>query len=124
VSHNALIWILPHRSDWENIANITGDSSWLASSMEHYTQKVYEWLHVEPAHPTLILEDLALAQQLCTGAAVQGLGPDPLAAAVGLGQLLTQDPNDITDPGRDSKAGFYQIPLIMQNGARRSVCMR
>lgn len=124
VSHNALIWILPHRSDWDGIANITGDSSWLASSMEQYTKKVYEWLHVEPTHPTLILEDLALAQQLCTGAAMQGVGPDPFAAALGLGQLLLDDPNDTNNPGRDSNRGFSQIPLIMQDGARKSVCLK
>ena len=26
-SHNALIWIEPHASDWNNIVNITGDTS-------------------------------------------------------------------------------------------------
>ena len=92
--------------------------------MEQYTQKVYEWLHVEPSHPTLILEDLPLAQQLCTGAAVQGVGPDPIAGAFGLAQLLSKDPNHTADPRRDSRGGFFQITLITQNGARKSVCVR
>lgn len=121
VSHNALVWILPHRSDWDNIANITGDASWEASAMEQYMQKVYEWLHVQPTDPTIILKDLALAQQLCTGAAVQGVGLDLLDAMGGLGHLLAADPNDYRNPARDSAQGFYQIPLIMKDGARRSV---
>ena len=124
VSHNALIWILPHRSDWDHIANITGDASWSATSMEQYIDKVYEWLHVEPTDPTIVLEDLALAQQLCTGAAEQGVGIDPLSAMTGLGQLLVEDPNDYRNPARDSTEGFFQIPMIMQNGARRSVRYR
>ena len=121
VSHNALIWILPHRSDWDNIARITSDSSWSASSMDKYRRKVYEWLSVEPTYPGIILKDLALAQQLSSGAAVQGFGPDPIAAITGLGHLLTNDPNDVFNPKRDSAEGFYQIPMIMKNGARRSV---
>lgn len=123
VSHNALTWILPHRSDWDHIANITGDSSWSASAMEQYTEKVYEWLHVEATHPTIVLQDLALAQQLVAGAAVagRGIGVDPLDAMLGLGQLLVEDPNDYRDPRRDAAEGFYQIPMIMRDGKRRSV---
>lgn len=89
--------------------------------MEQYTQKVYEWLHVQPTDPTIILQDLALAQQLCTGAAVQGVGLDLLDAMGGLGHLLVEDPNDLSNPARDSAEGFYQIPMIMKDGARRSV---
>lgn len=121
VSHNALIWILPHRSDWDHIANITGDASWSASAMEQYTEKVHEWLHVEPTNPAIVLEDLALAQHMMTGAAEQGWGIDPLSAMTGLGQLLMENPNNYRNPRRDSTEGFFQIPLIMKNGARRSV---
>ncbi|GAB7325086.1 hypothetical protein MBLNU13_g09175t1 [Cladosporium sp. NU13] len=123
VSHNALIWILPHRSDWEHIANLTGDASWRADAMETYVEKVYEWLHVEPTNPAIVLEDLALAQHMCAGAAEQGWGVDlePLRAMTGLGGLLMESPNDYQKPKRDSTEGFFQIPLIMKNGARRSV---
>ena len=124
VSHNALIWILPHRSDWEHIANITGDASWRADAMEQYIEKVYEWLHVEPTNPTIVLEDLALAQHMCTGAAEQGWGIEPLKAMTGLGGLLMESPNNYRKPKRDSTEGFFQIPLIMKNGARRSVSTR
>ena len=123
VSHNALIWILPHRSDWDHIANITGDASWSADNMEKYIEKVYEWLHVEATNPAIVLEDLALAQHMCAGAAELGWGVDiePLKAMTGLGGLLIDNPNEYRNPGRDEKEGFFQIPLIMRNGARRSV---
>lgn len=123
VSHNALIWILPHRSDWEHIANLTGDASWRADAMETYIEKVYEWLHVEPTNPAIILEDLAMAQHMCAGAAEQGWGIDlePLRAMTGLGGLLMENPNNYRKPKRDSTEGFFQIPLIMKGGARRSV---
>lgn len=91
--------------------------------MEQYTEKVYEWLHVEATDPTIVVQDLALAQQLVAGAAVagRGIGVDPLDAMLGLGQLLVEDPNDYRDPGRDAAEGFYQIPMIMRDGKRRSV---
>ena len=39
-SVNAMISVLPHDSDWNNIANITGDSSWNASNMRNYFKRV------------------------------------------------------------------------------------
>src|SRR5262249_32319081 len=35
-SHNAMITVTPHESDWEAIADATGDNSWRASNMRHY----------------------------------------------------------------------------------------
>lgn len=32
-AHNAMITIYPHQSDWTNLANITGDDSWLPGPM-------------------------------------------------------------------------------------------
>lgn len=58
-------------------------------------------------------------QHLAAGAAVQGVGPEPLDTVTGLAQLLLANPN--TTPGRDSLQGFYQIPLIAEAGKRVSV---
>lgn len=110
VSHNALIWITPHASDWDNIASITGDSSWSSSNMQQYLTRVYEWQPTGPTDAGILLKDNMLVQHLAGGAAVMGLGPDPLAAVTGLAQTLLVDPNSA--PGRDSLEGFYQIPLI------------
>lgn len=37
---NAMISVIPHNSDWNNIATITGDNSWSANNMRHYLTKV------------------------------------------------------------------------------------
>ncbi|KAL2064103.1 hypothetical protein VTL71DRAFT_4597 [Oculimacula yallundae] len=121
VSHNALIWITPHASDWDNIASITGDNSWAATNMNKYLNKVYEWQPTQPTDPTILLNDLKLTQHLVGGAAVMGLGPDPLNAVTGLAGTLLVDPNGRLNPARDSAEGLFQIPLIMKDGKRTSV---
>ena len=121
VTHNALIWITPHANDWNNIAQITEDNSWVATNMQQYLEKVYEWLPTEPTDPTIVLGDTMLAQHLAGGAAVQGLGPDPISAITGLTNLLANDPNSQANPARDSTEGFFQIPLIMKAGTRTAV---
>lgn len=39
-AHNAMITILPHDSDWDAIAELTGDSSWAARHMHRYFQRL------------------------------------------------------------------------------------
>ncbi|KAG9528249.1 glucose-methanol-choline oxidoreductase-like protein, partial [Aureobasidium melanogenum] len=39
-AHNALIAVYPHRSDFDNIAAITGDASWSADNMRKYFVKL------------------------------------------------------------------------------------
>ncbi len=39
-AHNAMIFMLPHESDWNHIAQLTGDRSWRASRMRRYAKKV------------------------------------------------------------------------------------
>jgi choline dehydrogenase len=45
--HNAMIFMPPHDSDWEHIAQLTGDSSWQASRMRRHVQQV-EDCHYQP----------------------------------------------------------------------------
>ena len=47
-AHNAMIFMLPHASDWNHIAKLTGDRSWRASNMRHYVRRV-EACHHRPA---------------------------------------------------------------------------
>ena len=121
VSHNALIWITPHASDWDGIAQVTGDTSWAAVNMNKYLDRVYEWQPHQPTDPSILLSDLKLSQHIAGGAAVMGVGPDPLNAITGLGNTLLNDPNNRLLPARDSLEGFFQIPLIMKEGTRTSV---
>ncbi len=120
-THNALIWIEPHASDWQNIVNITGDTSWNATAMRNtYLGRVYGWQNVQATDPTIITHDTTLTKHLLGGAAEVGVGPDPVNAVTGLANLLLISPNG-GQPGRDSQQGFYQVPLIMNGRARQAV---
>ena len=46
-AHNAMIFMLPHDSDWNHIAQVTGDASWQASAMRRYVQRL-EACHHRP----------------------------------------------------------------------------
>lgn len=88
-SHNAQIMIYPHNEDWDFVAEITGDSSWSASNMRSYYQRLENchqrpvwrflyklfrinptrhgfngWLHTEVAIPKTALGDKALVTTL------------------------------------------------------------
>ncbi len=39
-AHNAMITVYPHPGDWDDIADLTGDSSWKAEEMRQYFQRV------------------------------------------------------------------------------------
>ena len=39
-AHNAMIFVAPHNSDWDQIADVTGDASWRADNMWKYLQRV------------------------------------------------------------------------------------
>ncbi|KAL9939938.1 hypothetical protein V8E36_000643 [Tilletia maclaganii] len=119
-SHNALIWITPHDSDWANIANITGDKSWAPENMKQFENTIARWLKVGPTDPTILVRDLSLTQQYLAGAAAAGVGPDPLNAVGGLLNLLLNDPNNNSDD-RDSAPGYFQVPLTMKDGTRTGV---
>jgi choline dehydrogenase-like flavoprotein len=39
-AHNAMILVYPHNADWDHIAELTGDSSWSASKMRTYFERL------------------------------------------------------------------------------------
>jgi choline dehydrogenase len=39
-AHNAMITVYPHNSDWDGIAEATGDKSWRASAMRRYFERL------------------------------------------------------------------------------------
>jgi choline dehydrogenase len=41
-AHNAMILVYPHNSDWDRIAELTGDPSWNAKAMRRYYQRLEE----------------------------------------------------------------------------------
>ena len=44
-AHNAMIFVLPHDSDWDGIAALTGDASWRAANMRRYARRVENCRH-------------------------------------------------------------------------------
>ena len=51
-AHNAMITVVPHDSDWNAIADVTGDESWRAENMWKYFQRVERCQYREkPANP-------------------------------------------------------------------------
>src|SRR5262249_36425 len=47
-AHNAMITVVPHDSDWNDIAERTGDDSWRADRMWKYFQRVERCLYRDP----------------------------------------------------------------------------
>ncbi len=46
-----MITVVPHDSDWEHIADLTGDESWRAKNMWQYFQRVERCLYQEAPAP-------------------------------------------------------------------------
>jgi choline dehydrogenase-like flavoprotein len=44
-AHNAMIYMLPHDSDWNEIARLTGDESWSAQQMRRYARRLEDCHH-------------------------------------------------------------------------------
>jgi choline dehydrogenase len=44
-AHNAMIFVYPHNQDWDDIAQLTGDSSWRAGNMRRYFELLEDCRH-------------------------------------------------------------------------------
>ena len=117
-AHNAMILVYPHNSDWDGIAQLTGDQSWRAEAMREYFMRLENcqyrplerwlaklgpnpsrhgwdgWLHSEQAVPEAALGDFALVQVLLNSAAAafEDVG-QPIGTLIGLAESKA-DPND------------------------------
>ncbi|KAK1584895.1 GMC oxidoreductase [Colletotrichum navitas] len=133
-SHNALITVYPHRSDWDGIATLTGDSSWSASNMRKYFQRLENakylpnsiighgfsgWLTTSVTDLGLVLPDIKLVTVIVSAASAMGkniLG-QIISTIKGLGDVFLRDLNaDL--PGRDAAEGLYQVPITVDSGIR------
>lgn len=130
--HNALIAIKAHDSDWEYIANITGDDSWSASNMQTYFEQIERsnylpnsvvghgfsgWLWTELTTLSLVVEDQKLLSLIISAATAMGknLLTALVSTVLGLGEVLLRDLNA---PGQTSETGLYQVPLSMRDNVR------
>jgi choline dehydrogenase len=113
-SVNAMVTVLPSRSDWNRIAELTGDRSWRADAMDRYYDRVREWLGVELPDPALALRDNTVASFL--GAAARVDQPDGAGSASSLATVLGHDVNEALRSGETT--GLYRLPLATADGER------
>jgi choline dehydrogenase len=140
-AHNAMILVYPHNADWDNIAALTGDSSWNAGNMRQYFQRMENchyrtpyrwlswlginptrhgfrgWLHTEKAIPMLSGPNFKLFEVIADSA---------IAASVNMGEEVERlrwlaesqlDPND-WQTVRENSIGLRYLPLTTHKHAR------
>jgi choline dehydrogenase-like flavoprotein len=139
-AHNAMIFVYPHNSDWDQIADITGDPSWRADHMRTYFQRIENcrhrwwertlsklgmnpsrhgwggWLPIERAIPLTALRDDNLRQTILKSAedALKSVG-GPLGDRARIESQ--EDPNDWRVVS-ESAIGLRYAPMTTDNHAR------
>ncbi|KAJ0162550.1 Oxygen-dependent choline dehydrogenase [Colletotrichum tanaceti] len=128
-AHNALVAVYPHRSDFDYIANLTGDPSWSADNMRSYFVRMennryllpgdsdhgYDgWLSTETAPLRLALLDPQLLSLLTGGAAAL---ESQTNVVFNLATLAVGDGNSASSD-RDTRPGYYQVPLSSDDAKR------
>ncbi|MEO8673371.1 MAG: GMC oxidoreductase [Tahibacter sp.] len=141
-SHNAMITVYPHNDDWNNIAELTGDSSWSAQCMRDYFVKLENchhrplwrflkkllgvnptrhgfdgWLQTEVSIPEAALDDKDLDDLIAESAALafhdEGMEIERLKALV----HSKGDPNDWRLVTQNAE-GVRYAPLATRDHAR------
>ncbi|HYC59881.1 MAG TPA: GMC family oxidoreductase [Thermoanaerobaculia bacterium] len=123
--HHAMITVYPHNSDWQYIADLTGDSSWAPDKMRAYFEKLERctyskdpaarhgtngWLTTSPLDLTLGLGDPAVVQTV-----LKAIKTAWLEGFSGVLPDLPQDPNDWRTPQFE---GIAFAPLSTLEGRR------
>ncbi|MCG8455881.1 MAG: GMC family oxidoreductase, partial [Holophagales bacterium] len=143
-AHNALIMIYPQNSDWDRIADVTGDRSWRGRAMRRYFERLENcryrpfwrffnkifrwdptrhgfrgWLPTEEADPKILLDDKELLELVKRSALTQIFSRrHPLSSLLRF--LITAgDPNTWWSVCRRSE-GLRQVPLTRGRGSRAS----
>ncbi|RDW68107.1 hypothetical protein BP6252_09503 [Coleophoma cylindrospora] len=132
-SHNALLTYYPDASDFAYIESITNDSTWAASNMRQYFERLEKctylpnyvvghgfdgWLTTSVTDLTLVLQDVKVLSMVVAAATAMGHGLTSLLTTVtGVAGILLSDYNSAL-PGRDQASGLYQVPMAVKDGAR------
>ncbi|MEQ9495510.1 MAG: GMC family oxidoreductase N-terminal domain-containing protein [Deltaproteobacteria bacterium] len=122
---NALVTIRPSPSDWNRLAQITGEAGFRAANMDGYYGRVREWLDVELPSPELAASDAKISDYLMAAATafandegaptIDGL-PENTRGAGALHSLLAHDVNDALADGETT--GLFRLPLATSAGKR------
>jgi choline dehydrogenase len=126
-SHNAMITVYPHESDWNDIADMTGDGTWHADNMRKYwalaerceyladasdDAKVghgFEgWLRTNLANPKILLDTLDARLLAVIKAAAVSFGSGDVAIFNDLGGVI-RDPARVLELPRVLKQIFDEV---------------
>ncbi len=140
-AHNAMIFVYPHHSDWQHIADLTGDDSWSPKAMHGVFQKLEDchhrplqrtlnsigidrtghgfdgWLSTEKAIPRAALRDDDIMD------VVRKAMREQLGSGSDLFQRLRWFANSAADPNDrdridDDADGIVYTPLTTRDGVR------
>ena len=133
-AHNAMILVYPHNSDWEHMADVTGDDSWRAEKMRRYFVRLercgYEsseetasrhgfrgWLATNVADPMLMVRDKYLVSLVRATARESFVTMDDSLGQVGAKLKSGYDPNDwrLVEQGVE---GVCLTPISTYRGRR------
>ena len=141
-SHNAMIFLRPHPSDWNDIAELTGDASWRSPRMEKYYRRVEAcrhrplqrllaclgfnptghgwtgWLPIERPVPRTAVLDGALLATIADSVLGELFGSRSVVTSFKRFVDRQGDPNDRRSV---AKAGLLYVPLSTERHARRGV---
>jgi len=112
---NAMVTVLPSRSDWNRVAELTGDRTWRADAMDPYYDRVREWLGIELPAAGLALGDHKVTSFLAAAATVHGES-DAAGTASSLATVLDHDLNEALRGGETT--GLFRLPLATRHGRR------
>jgi choline dehydrogenase-like flavoprotein len=137
-AHSAMLFVYPHDSDWNQLADLTGDASWRADRMRTYFERIENcghrpldrwlsriginpskhgwagWLHTEKAEPGAALADQKLVHAIIQSSfdALHEVGfPGPARLAA------MEDPNDWRVV-KGGEIGLRYAPLTTRAHAR------
>ncbi len=133
-AHNAMILVYPHNSDWDHIAELTGDASWASERMRRYFERLERceyvprrdaasrhgfqgWLATSVADPMLMVRDRSL-HVLFGAAALESLATSEQPVT-----RVWEHLGDRFDPNgwpwvEQSSEGICATPLSTQQGRR------
>lgn len=130
-NHNAMIMMRPLDDDWDQIASISGDSSWKAPKIRAYQERFEEcqyashgspghgyggWLSTNRAEPSVFMSDIKTYWMLKAAGSL-------LDTAVGsVTELLATLSRDLNDGSVDAgtERGLFNAPLSMDRYKRSS----
>lgn len=130
--HNALIAIRAFDSDWDVVAERTGDTSWNGRTFQDLYQKIENcdylpnsilghgfagWFHTALTSLLTAVQDLKVVSIIVSAGSALGVGitTSLIGTVAGLVEILLKDVNA---PGRTISKGPYQVPLSMKNSKR------